>query len=135
MVLNKEGILAKHRGQVDKLGKDYSEHLLFVSNKCESYSGKRVGLGHDLLEDTDTTVEELYSFGYTNDEVKAIKLLTRTKNITYKEYIKTLSENKICIEVKLADLTHNLLPERSKGLSPSLRERYLDAFILLSSKK
>ncbi|MFH5811285.1 hypothetical protein [Companilactobacillus sp. FL22-1] len=63
---------------------------------------------HDILEDTDTTVEDLLEDGIPEKIVNTVKLLTRTSDETYHEYLEKLKPNPIAKEVKLADLADNL---------------------------
>jgi len=64
-------------------------------------------LFHDLLEDTDATEEEILQL--SNSRVlKAVKLLTKTKNISSKNYITGILSNGIAKAVKCEDRIHNL---------------------------
>lgn len=66
-----------------------------------------VALLHDVLEDTDTTVEELKTYGFNENIVEALILLNHDENIPYFEYIENVSTNKLATKVKLKDLEHN----------------------------
>ena len=48
-----------HMGQVDKAGKSYILHPLRVMQNVESIDAKIVAVLHDVLEDTDITLEIL----------------------------------------------------------------------------
>lgn len=101
----------KHKGQMRDQGTPYYTHPLEVSNilKSKGFSKKHqiVGLFHDLLEDTNTTFEEIEKLT-DNETAIAVKLLTKENGYIMKEYIKRISENEIAKNVKLADRLHNL---------------------------
>ena len=68
-------VAGKHAGQIiRRTTAPYLNHLLEVANlaKSAAFLGYEIGLCHDLLEDTDTTAEDLtdalLSFGYTQQE-------------------------------------------------------------------
>jgi len=64
---------------------------------------------HDVLEDTCSTEEALRA-QFPKEVVDIVKLLTRVKKETYRDYIMRIvqSENKKAMRVKLADLAHNM---------------------------
>ena len=104
--------ILKHSGQFDKSGLPYISHPIFVSLNVETEDQKIVALLHDVLEDTDTIEKELLDIGITEEQLEAIKLLTRTKEDSYMKYVKRAAENKIARAVKKADLMHNMELER-----------------------
>ena len=68
---------------------------------------KIVGLLHDVVEDTDVTIDYLKQF-FSQEIIEAIDLLTKREPLDIKEYYRKIKENKIAKEVKLADLSHNM---------------------------
>ena len=113
-------------GVKDKEGKPYIEHLLFVSDAQPTEDGKIVGLLHDLIEDTNTTLLELEEVGF-NDRVRsALILLTKVKGTPYSEYIDKIiaSGDEIALRVKEADMRNNMDPERIARLSPEYQEKF-----------
>ena len=101
-------MLKKHSGQKDKSGKPYIQHPMFVSSHCKTYEAKVVALLHDVLEDTDATIEDLKKIGLGQKEIDAIVLLTKPEKEDYMHYVKRVAQNPIAREVKMADLTHNM---------------------------
>lgn len=97
-----------HRHQVDHGGNPYIFHLIAVAEHCQSFSAQAAGYLHDILEDTETGVEDLVQAGMPLIVITAVELLTRTPDETYHEYIERLKPNPIAREVKLADLHDNL---------------------------
>ena len=103
-----EFAIERHKGQVDKLGNPYIFHPIGVSLQMQTKEEKIVALLHDILEDTNTTIEELKELGLSEEIIKALQLLTRDKNITYMEYIEKLSSNELAKSVKIQDLKNNM---------------------------
>ena len=112
----------KHKNQTDKAGNPYILHPLHVMENVNSKEGKIVAILHDIIEDTDVTEDYLLKIGLSKRIVDAVVALTRSVDIDYQEYIKTLSSNPLAKEVKLADLEHNMDLKRL----PTLEEKDLE---------
>lgn len=76
-----------HKGQVDKAGVDYIQHPLFVASLVEGELAKTVALLHDVVEDSDWTLEDLRMEGLPEEVVQAVGILTKKRNENYEEYI------------------------------------------------
>ena len=98
-----------HFGQFDKAGVDYIYHPMTVALSCGgNISAMIVALLHDVVEDTDWTIENLReSINLTTAEVAALQLLTHNKKIAYFDYIQNIKFNELSRQVKIADLEHN----------------------------
>lgn len=110
-----EFIEAKHRGQVDKQGYDYFRaHLraVAISVPAELYIA---ALAHDLLEDTDATVEEMKDVGFSDRDVILVQTLTKGKWETLEDYCNRVRRDTQAIEIKIADVANNLT--RISGVS------------------
>lgn len=104
-------IKEKHKGQKRIQGTPYYLHPLEVSNildrKGFSKDYQIAALFHDLLEDTNTTYEELVQI--SNKEIAdVVKLLTKENGYVMSEYINRIMQNDMARMVKLADRLHNL---------------------------
>lgn len=111
-------VRTKHRGQ--SYGKhDYYYHLECVRNKVDDICPEHlnhefrhldaIALCHDLLEDTNTTYDELvYCIGKSNAE--AVKLLSKNYCVpySYEKYINLIKTNELALIVKKADTLCNL---------------------------
>lgn len=97
----------KHHGQVDKSGLPYIHHVLHVAEQMDTEKTCIVALLHDIVEDTDTTFEELEDLQFGKDIIDALILLTHDKEEYYFNYVIRLSKNEIAKKVKIADLKHN----------------------------
>lgn len=96
-----------HKGQLDKSGLPYVLHPVHIAEQMTDEYSTVVALLHDVVEDTQYTIDDLVNMGYPEQVIEAIKLLTHDKNVPYMEYIFALKNNKIAKAVKLADLEHN----------------------------
>lgn len=104
----------KHAGQKDKGNDPYVMHVIRVMMNVETESDRIVALLHDLLEDTDITKSDLLAFGFDEETVKKVDLLSRKDAEDYMDYIKRLSADPAAVRVKLSDLRDNLNRTRLK---------------------
>ena len=108
-----------HHGQFDKGGNPYILHVLSVMNLLENPDEElqTIALLHDVIEDTDTTFQDLKTAGFSDRVVDAVRLLTKMPGQTYEEYKAGVFSNPDAMLVKAADLTHNSDIRRLKGIS------------------
>ena len=127
-----------HKGQLDKAGKDYSEHLIAVSSTFMSQDEHVVALLHDVLEDTTCTVDDLYRYGIPHRLVTSILAMTRREGESYFDFILRLMDDPIAVKVKIADIRHNLDVSRFPDPSTypaSLKKRYEKALEMLLERE
>lgn len=101
----------RHEGQTRKQGTPYYLHPFSVCQILKEYGFSKdyqiAGLGHDLLEDTQTTKDEIRKM--TNRRItKTIVLVTKEENYQMKQYMSRIRHHKMARIVKLADRIHNL---------------------------
>ena len=96
-----------HEGQTDKAGKPYIEHPLRVMSQVESEEEKIVAVLHDIVEDTDISLDDLRSEGFSEEVVSAVECLTKQDGENYDSYIERISFNPLAVKIKLADLEDN----------------------------
>lgn len=113
-----------HKGQVDKAGVPYINHPLTVASLVDTEEEKIVALLHDTIEDTSITEQDLIDYGFTNEIVEAVKLLTHNKNVPYMDYVAKIKDNELARKVKIADLTHNSDLSRLKEITDKDKKRY-----------
>ena len=99
-----------HSGQKDMIGNPAILHVLAVGLMGETEQEKKAGFLHDVVEDTDLTLEALRSQGVEEDVLTAVDLLTHRDGVSYEDYVRNIvaSGNEIAIHVKLNDLRQNL---------------------------
>ncbi len=97
-----------HAGQKDKAGKPYILHPLRVMLKLQGETERIVAVLHDVVEDSDWTLEGLRDEGFPAEVLEALDCLTRRENETYEAFVKRASTNPIARVVKIADLQDNM---------------------------
>lgn len=125
-----------HKGQVDKGGNPYILHPLRVMVSVKTIEEKIVALLHDVVEDSDITIDQLRNEGFSESTLEAIQLLTRTPDCTYEDYLQRIKSNCLALEIKKADLYDNLDNSRLSELTSSDYKRidkYKKALTLLNS--
>ena len=127
-------MLKVHSRQKDKAGKLYIFHPLNVSFGVKSKDAKIVALLHDVIEDSEYTINYL---DFLSDKQKqSLRLLTHRKEEPYFQYINRIKSNDIAKEVKLSDLMHNSNLSRLKVITEKdikRNEKYKRAIELLKS--
>lgn len=113
-----------HHGQLDYNGIPYIFHPLHLAEQMEDETSCCAALLHDVVEDTDVTLEELRN-AFPEEVVSIVALLTHDDSAElsqedYWAYIRRIKENPIARKVKLADIAHNCDQSRcvGSGLSP-----------------
>ncbi|QAT63037.1 MULTISPECIES: GTP pyrophosphokinase [Tissierellales] len=97
-----------HQGQIDKAGEPYILHPLRVMFTRRTETERICAVLHDVIEDTNITLDYLKNEGFSEDILSALDALTRRENETYDEFIDRILRNKIACYVKLADLSDNM---------------------------
>ena len=96
-----------HREQVDKTGLPYVVHPFHLAEQMKDEYTTVCALLHDVVEDTDYTLEDLRGMGFPHEVVDALALLTHDPAVPYMDYVKVIATNPIARKVKMADLRHN----------------------------
>ncbi len=96
-----------HKDQVDKSGIPYVFHPIHLAEQMQDEDTTVAALLHDMVEDTDYTLENLRDEGFSEPVLEAIALLTHKDGIDYLDYVAKIKKNPIAKAVKLADLKHN----------------------------
>ena len=123
-----------HKDQVDKSGLPYVFHPAHVAEQMTDEATTIVALLHDVVEDTDYTLEDLAAEGFGKDILEAVALMTHEDDMPYLDYVAKLKNNPIARAVKLADLAHNSDLSRIGEIDEETRERlekYKKAIALL----
>ena len=112
-----------HKNQVDKSGLPYVFHPFHVAEQMTDEATTIVALLHDVVEDTDYTLEDLAAEGFGKDILEAVALMTHEDDVPYLDYVAKLKDNPIARAVKLADLAHNSDLSRIGEVDEETRER------------
>ena len=109
---------AVHHGQTDRSGVPYIFHPFHVAEAVCAVMPEEIpvcaALLHDVLEDTDVTLEQLEK-EFPKEVAEAVSLLTHGEKEDYFDYIRRLRGNPIAVQVKLMDLSHNMDQSRLDG--------------------
>ena len=127
-----------HRGQSDKAGRPYIEHPLRVMAAGASEEEKIVGILHDVVEDSELTIDDLIAEGFAPNIIEALCCITKLSDSEpYDHFIARIKGNPLATAVKLNDLTDNMDIRRLPYLSDKDVKRlkkYLKAYKLLTGK-
>ena len=98
-----------HKEQVDKAGIPYVFHPISLAERFgeDQEAETCVALLHDVLEDTDYTVDDIRAAGMSDEVIEALLLLNHNPKVEYMDYVRHLSKNNIARHVKICDLQHN----------------------------
>ena len=99
---------AAHRGQRDKAGAPYLLHPLRMMLALRSESAMMAAVLHDVVEDTEWTLEGLREAGVPAEVVAAVECLTRREGESYDAFIERVRANPVARAVKIADLEDNM---------------------------
>ena len=79
---------------------------------------------HDVVEDSDLTLDDLRGRGFPAEVVEAVDCLTKREGESYEERIRRARANHIARRVKLADLEDTMDVRRSGSLTEKDLERF-----------
>ena len=97
----------QHAGQVDKAGRPYMEHPLRVMQAMSNDAERIVAILHDVIEDTDFSLDQLAAEGFPGYILEALDAVTRRDSETYEAFVARAATNPIGRRVKYADLQDN----------------------------
>ena len=123
-----------HKDQRDKSGMPYVFHPFHLAEGMRDEDTTIVALLHDVIEDTDTTLDDLKALGFSQAVLDAIALMTHDDEVPYMDYVAAIKKNPIARAVKLADLRHNSDMTRLDTVTPwdiARAEKYKKAIALL----
>ena len=100
--------LEVHAGQRDRYGRPYILHPLYLMSQMDTEVEMMAAVLHDVIEDSDMTLDDLRQLGLPEEVVQAVSLLTHDESDSYDDYVRKLKPNRIARKIKLADLLHNM---------------------------
>lgn len=113
-------------------GSPYITHPLAVAETLQGLA-KVVGVLHDVVEDTPTTLGDLGRAGMPRKVVSAVAAMTHPENTSYAVYLQRLKENDIARKVKTADILHNL-SDLNRKKNKQRFDKYLLALRILNPR-
>ena len=127
-----------HKEQLDRGGLPYVFHPFHVAEQMRDELTTCAALLHDVVEDTDYSLDDLREMGFDERVLRALSLLTHDKSIPYLDYVARAGKDPIARAVKLADLRHNRDLSRMDTVDEkALRraEKYDEAIRLLERER
>lgn len=138
----------KHGDQLDESGVPVLAHVLRVMSNLNTTDEELqcIAVLHDIVEDTDVTLEDLKNLGFSNRVCNAVKLLTHKVELDeseqynkfqhYIDYINKMKFNLDALIVKRSDIRDNSDIRRSVGTTEKYikrSEKYARAYRLVES--
>lgn len=128
-----------HEGQVDKIGEPYIRHPMRVAIAvCDDVGGGdlfmathpaiQVAYLHDVVEDTDVTLDDLRTMGFSEDVVAAVDAISKRKGEKFSDYYERVKANPLALVVKMHDVEDNADPRRLAKVAPDTRERLREKY-------
>jgi len=107
--------------KTDRGGHPYILHCLHVMHKVGQQTRHDrdimcIAVLHDLVEDTDWTIDGLREAGFNDRVLDGVACMTHSKDEPYEVYIDRIAECEDAKIVKRADLKHNTDITRMKGV-------------------
>lgn len=114
-----------HEGQVDKAGNPYYDHVAAVAKMCSKhgYLAEAAGYLHDIVEDTEMTLDQLRAHGFPEAVVSAVDAVTKRPGEAYLDAVRRAAQDPLGRVVKLADNRHNSDEDRLALLPAEKRDR------------
>lgn len=107
-----------HRGQKDRYGAPYILHPLRVMARVDTVTEKTVAILHDVVEDTQWTLEDLKREGFPQEVLHALDCVTKRQGEEYAAFVERSASDPLARRVKLADLEDNMDLRRCNALGP-----------------
>src|SRR5688572_7707392 len=112
-----------HEGQLDKSGRPYIAHPLRVMGHLRGEHERMTAVLHDVVEDTDVTLDDLTALGCPAEVLAAVTAISKRPGEAQAEYLARVMANPIALRVKRADIADNLSADRMSRLDASTRHR------------
>jgi (p)ppGpp synthase/HD superfamily hydrolase len=113
----------------DKGGSPYIFHLAHVAGQFHDLDAQTVALLHDIVEDTECTLEALRDvFEYPEHIIEAVDAITKREGESYTTYLKRVKVNELATRVKIADVKHNMDVNRIPNLDLKAARRHYQKY-------
>ncbi len=106
-----------HQHQKDHHGKYYILHPIRVMMRVDSEEEQILAILHDVVEDSEWTIEMLRKEGFSEKILTALDCLSKRTGEDYMDYIDRTKDNPLARRVKIADLEDNMDMKRIQNFS------------------
>jgi (p)ppGpp synthase/HD superfamily hydrolase len=112
-----------HQGQKDRAGAPYILHPLRMMFAVQTDAERMAAVLHDVVEDTDWTLDALRERGFPEQVLTAVDHLTRREGESYDAFVRRAAQDPVARRVKVADLEDNMNVRRIGVVSADDLER------------
>lgn len=112
-----------HMGTYDRSGLPYIFHPYHLAEQMDDEHTVCAALLHDVVEDTELTLDDLRRQGFPEAIIRTVDLLTHKDGVDYFDYVRAVRSDPAAVKVKLADLEHNSDTSRLDVVTERDRER------------
>ena len=112
-----------HSGQTRWNGDPYITHPARVAAQMRYTEHEIVAWLHDVVEDTNVTLDDLRAEGFSEAVINAVDAITHRDGESYCDYLRRLRNDPFATVVKIADLTDNLT-DLNRPKDRQRREKY-----------
>jgi (p)ppGpp synthase/HD superfamily hydrolase len=119
--------IVAHRNQRDKGGNTYARHPLRIAEYLQTEHEQSLAHLHDVCEDTDVTLDDLRTLGFSPTDIMVINALTKPKDrALYDEekYLSEIEKSPCAARIKYLDMRDNARLDRLKN--PTLLPKDVD---------
>ena len=103
--------------KTDDKGSPYINLALRVMEKMDTEEEKMAAVLHDVVEDTEITLQDLCDAGFSREVVETVEILTKRLDMTYFDYIDDIRWSEMASKIKIAEIEDNLDIMRVKKMS------------------
>lgn len=124
--------------KTDSIGRPYIEHAMRVMDKMDTEEEKIVAVLHDVIEETELSLQDLRENGFSRTVIENVGMLTKRSDMTYFDYIDDIHCSELATKVKIAELEDNQDAPRVRKMSfqtYSLQERAKKALAILRDEE
>ncbi len=112
-----------HKGQRDRNGDPYVLHPLRLMLRGRTAEEKIVAVLHDVVEDSEWTLEQLRAEGFPAKIVAAVDNLTKRPRENYTKFVRRSASHPLSRQIKIFDLEDNMNPLRLKTVDAKALKR------------
>ncbi|HEY0449090.1 HD domain-containing protein [Actinophytocola sp.] len=112
-----------HEGQLDKSGRPYIAHPLRVMGSLKGEHERMTAVLHDVVEDTEVTLDDLTAVGCPPEVLAAVAAISRHPDESQADYLSRVMANPMALVVKRADIADNMSEDRMGRLDTATQER------------
>ena len=129
-----------HAGCVNpKTGEAYITHPAHVAACVHGDAAKAVAWLHDVVEDTELTLDDLRAAGLDDDVIRGVDGMTHRPGEDYLDFVRRAAADPLARQVKEADVRHNLdlgrIPCPGEKDLERVRAKYLPALRILLGRE